>query len=586
MRPRRTLRTLLAIGAVAALTSCVQVPDGGPVVEAKPRGQGQQGQQPFNNPPPPAPGASPDAIVAGFLEAMEATPLRLPPARSYLTRQAQDEWQPSQVLVYGSHSLPETVGEVQDQVEVRLREADRIGVSGSWQGRVTTDAARLSFPMTREDGEWRIADAPDALILQRSFYEQNYTSQDTSQSTSLYFYDPSGRILVPEPVHVQQGSQLATALVTALLRGPRESLGDVERTFLPPGFALGLPVAVNRNLAAVSLDGPDAGPLSPQTTQRILAQLAWTLRQDPSITMFQLTVADRVVTDTAGRSRFPVLAPEFDAFNPAGSKATPLTYAVRRGRLVSGAVTDLTQKSGVFGSQRLGIGRFAVSLDDGRVAAVVPSGLQVAVGLAAPVTVLSGGGLLRPAWDNAKRLWEIQNEPGSGATVVCVAAGRTDPLRVPGISGEDVRRFLVSRDGSRLIAIVRGPVNDRILLSRLRYDADGGVTGASRPEQIPWSARGTNRIRDIGWTSPTTIAVLDRLSHAHAEVRILNVDGSTRPGQVSPILVNGDIRYLATSPDQQTPYAVQQASTLFNFSPAEPGRPLSIDGLQHVTYAG
>jgi hypothetical protein len=199
--------------------------------------------------------------------------------------------------------------------------------------------------------------------------------------------------------------------------------------------------------------------------------------------------------------------------------------------------------------------------------------------------VLTGDGLLRPAWDNANRLWEVQNEPGRGAVVVCVDGGRTDRIHVPGISREDVRRFLVSRDGSRLIAVVRGTV-DRIMVSRLRYDADGAVTGASRAERIPWSARGVNHIRDIGWTSPTTIAVLDRLSHAHAEVRILNVDGSTRPGQVAPISVNGDVRYLATSPGQQAPYAVQRPFALYNFSPAEPGRPLSIDGLHHLTYAG
>ncbi len=97
----------------------------------------------------------------------------------------------------------------------------------------------------------------------------------------------------------------------------------MERTFLPPGLTVRLAVAVDRNLAAVSLEGPDPGPLSPQTTLQMLAQLAWTLRQDPSITMFTLTVADRVVTDAAGRSRFPVLAPEFDAYDPAGSRPPP-----------------------------------------------------------------------------------------------------------------------------------------------------------------------------------------------------------------------------------------------------------------------
>jgi hypothetical protein len=580
-RLRRSLAALVAVAAAAALSSCVEVPRTGPVVRAQTDDQnGQPG--PVYNPPPPASGAQPADVVAGFLEAMTATPLRPGPAKQFLTTQAAGEWHPRQVLVFRGHTPP--FG--QHSVEVDLRGADLIGVSGRWQGRAPRADSKITFPMTHENGEWRIARAPNAWILQRDFYEQNYTSQDTSQSTSLYFFDPTGRLLVPEPVHVPQGSQLATALVKGLLRGAPSSPNGVERSYFPPRLTVSLSVPVDRNVADVSLNGPDPGPLTQQTTQRMLGQLAWTLRQDASIRMFTLTVANRVVTDAAGSSHFAVDAPEFDRYDPAGWKANSLTYALRRGSVVSGQVTRLTPVLGPFGSERLGISRFAVSLDNNRIAAVAPTGLRVGIDGGQPTTVLSGSDLLRPAWDARGRLWEIQNVPGSGAQVFCIAGRHQDRLTVPGITGEDVRRFLVSRDGSRLIAVVRGPHRDRIMVTRLRYDGDGVVDGASRAHRIAWHSRGTSRIRDIGWTSPTTIAVLDRLSGTLAEVRILTVDGSTRPGQVSPILVRGDVRYLATSPGQQTPYAVQRPSVLFNLSPAEATRAQSIDGVHQLTYAG
>ncbi len=585
MTSRRVLRALLAIGVAAALTSCVQVPDHGAVVEARPRGEVQPTQQPFNKPPPPARGATPAAIVDGFLEAMEATPLQLPPARAYLSRDAQQRWQPSQVLVYGSHSLPQGEGDV----EVRLHDVDRIASSGSWQGGISAAASRLSFSMVQEDGEWRIADPPDALILQRGFYEENFTSQDTSQDTSLYYFDPTGRVLVPEPVHVPQGSQLASSLVKGLLQGPDRSLRGVEQSFFPRGLAVQLSVAVDRNVAEVSLNAANPGPLPPKTTKLMLAQLAWTLRQDPSITAFTLSVAGREITDAEGLSRIPVRAAEFDRYDPAWAKATLVTYALRRGRLVSGPVTDLTKVMGPFGTHDLGIGAFAVSLGGDSVAAVGEGSLRVApvLGDSEPVTVQTGPGLLRPAWDADDRLWEVQNGP-HGASVGYVVGTRRREVHIRGVSGRSVRSFTVSRDGSRFVAVLRGADRDRLVVSRLRYDAEGHATGASRARRIPWKAPGTRRIRDIGWTTPTTLLVLDQVSPARSEVRILNVDGSTRPGEVSPTTIEGKARYLVTSPagqPPQPPYAVTE-SGLTEISPAEPNRPITINGLRHITYAG
>jgi len=163
--------------------------------------------------------------------------------------------------------------------------------------------------------------------------------------------------------------------------------------------------------------------------------------------------------------------------------------------------------------------------------------------------------------------------------------GRAREVRVPGITGEDVRRFLVSRDGSRLVALLHGSAADRIAVSRLRYAVDGAATGATRARRIPWQSSGTTRIRDIGWTSPTTIAVLDQLSPAQAETRILNVDGSILHDQAAPKPITGRVQGLATSPNQP-PYGIQRAG-LINLSQDQfVSRQIPIEGLRHLAYAG
>jgi len=577
VRRLRLLGLGLVLVAVGPLTSCVRVPTEGPVVETRGHEQAEPSQAPYNNPPPPRPGASPVDVVSGFLDAMTATPLQTNRAAEFLTQRGRAQWDPQRVVTYGGRE-PQSHGH---DVVLRMRGVYEIGADGRWQGRGSPAASRITLPMAKEDGQWRIAKAPDALIVPRIFYDQNF------QDATLYYFDPSGRILVPEPVHVPQGSQLASSLVRLLLRGPRQSSSPVSRTFIPRGLSVGLSVPVNHGLAEVNLKGPVPGPLDANDTRRMIAQFGWTLRQDPSITAFTLSIAGRTITTATGQSKFPVSSADSDGYDPAGERSSGQTYALRRGRLVSGQVDHLTRVNGPFGNEALGIGSFAVSMDGLEVAAVGPDALLEGpvLGDSQPTPVLTGPGLLRPSWDFANRLWEVQDGP-TGARVVYLSKGRRHVVRAPGITHEQVRRFLVSRDGSRLVAIVRGPSADRIVVSRIRYDADGAATHTTRARVIPWQSAGTTRIRDIGWTSPTTIAVLDQVSRTQAEVRILNIDGSTVPDESQPDVITGRVSGLATSPVANlTPYAVQQ-DILTDVSPVDFGKPVPISGLRHITYAG
>jgi hypothetical protein len=577
---RRRARGVLAMAVLAvlgaALTSCVELPQSGGVVEAKQQGLANPVEVPFNNPPPPAKDANPGEIVTGFLNAMLAVPLQTNAAASYLSTAARARWQPQHgIVVYDDYSPPRG----SDPVRIRLQGAHLVNGRGFWLGPLSRHRSSLSFPMRLEKGQWRINRAPNALLVPESWFQLHF-----STDASVYYFDPSGRILVPEPVHVPNGAQLATALVRSLVIAPPPSLTGVEHSFIPAGLSSGLNVLVHGDgVADVNLRGNNPGPLDDKTTRLMLAQFAWTLAQVPSVKSFRLTIAGERITDASGNSAFPVSEPE--TVDPTDSLASGQIYALRNGRLVSGQPKAPGPDNGPFGRSAVGITSFAVSLDNTMMAGITPSRLLLGhvQGGGKVDPVYDGTRLLSPSWDFAGRLWDI-DATSRGAVVFVVVDHQWHRVRVPGISGTDVRRFLVSRDGSRMVAVVHGVHTDHLVVSRIRYDARDHVVGATRAEPLNWQAGGSNRIRDIGWLSPTSVGVLHLLTQQISEVRTISVDGSTAPSQASPVPIAGRAKALATSPvDTDTSFAVLP-TTLYDLSQNSSAVPYS--GLRAFTYAG
>jgi hypothetical protein len=578
---RTVLAAVASLVAAGCLTSCVRIPTNGPV-NAVPNDQGQADpiQGPYSDPRPPQPNANPGQIVTGFLDAMTAIPIQTAAAQEFLTREDKASWNPQRgVIVYDEKSLPRGTS----VVSVRLRQAHLVGPRGNWRGLLPASQDRLAFPMQVEGTQWRIAAAPDALVVPRSVFQQQY------QSVNLYFFDPTGRILVPEPVYLPGGgeNQRATSLVRALLMGPRAGLAGVARTFIPPGLSSGISVLVSsKGVANVTLRSPGTTVPNASTTQLMLDQLSWTLGQESGIRAFQLTIGGHPITDADGSSTFRTDSPS--AIDPAVPLASAVIFALKHGKVVSGPASKPSPVQGPFGSSRFGIDGFAVNLDGTRLAGTTATSLLVGGiqgGGGGVQTVLSGGsGLLLPAWDFTGRLWEISSGPSGGARVQYLQGSRLRTVPVPGVTGEPVKRFLVSRDASRMVAVIRGRKADRIVVSRLRYDAAGGVLGATRAIRVPWQGGGGTRIRDIGWTSPTSIAVLHLLTQGESEVRTVDVDGSTPVDESVPTTIPGSVHRLATSPvDIDTSFAVLPQN-LYDIS--QTSSAVSYSGLHHITYAG
>ena len=58
----------------------------------------------------------------------------------------------------------------------------------------------------------------DALVVRASWFNDRF------RQASLYYFDPTAQVLVPEPVFVPVGGTFASDLVSALLAGPPEQL--------------------------------------------------------------------------------------------------------------------------------------------------------------------------------------------------------------------------------------------------------------------------------------------------------------------------------------------------------------------------
>lgn len=550
MTGRRTARVTVLLAAVVLLVSgCVRLPVSGPVVAESGEATRTETSGTFYVPSGPQPGESPTDIVRHFMEAMTATPLQTGVAREFLTDDAAGSWEPDRETITYAGALRPTGG---TEVSLRLPDASRLDRTGTWLGELTGPASVLGFPMARVDGEWRIAEAPDALVVPETWFEDRF------RPVSLYFFDPEAEILVPEPVFVPDGEQLATTLVRRLLDGPR--LPGVSRTFLPPEASLGLSVTVSRSgVAEVTLQGTGRSVADPEVASLLLTQLGWTLRQDSSIEAFRLLVGGEPVRLPDGASQVPVdIGGEFAPWVSASSS--------RLFGLLDGAVVDVspgegtTPVAGPFGGGDYGLREIAVDMAGDRLAGVTDDGTSMLLGAVdddgtGVRTVLSGGeDLGKPSWDHAGRLWTLDRTAAGGRVSLVTPGGELRELEVPGVTGRPVKRMIVSRDGSRLVSVVRGPEGDSVVVNRVRYGDEGGVTLLTPARTVFAGNEEPIRVVDVAWSSPTTLDVVDR---------------SQRIWSVTEVPVDGS----GANADDQTPLALDRTPVWRVASAPEDGLP-------------
>lgn len=528
MRTRATRLALLAALVPLLLSGCVSLPQSGSVQTRPEQDQVEPIDGPFEfSPSGPREGASPLAVARGFLVAMEASPLSTAVAREFLSDEGRAGWLPERgTVVFGSNVLTES-GRT---VTASLEDTMQLDARGAWRGEAAEGGVTsYELRLVRERGEWRISNPPDALIIPRTHFETRY------QQYFLYFFDPSAQILVPEPVYVPRGGQAPTMLVRRLVLGPDPALRGAVRSFIPAGTEVDLSVPVSGDgIAEVPLT-EQVRDLDGEELQLVFAQIAWTLRQVSGVERMRITVggAPLEIPDE-GASQSVTAWTEFD---PSIHWASQELFGIRGGKVLALSADGDRNVEGQFGAQEYALRDIAVDLpaeqvagvtDDGTTVVVAPRGREpdLAPPAASTVEIYRGTDVLRPAWDIYGQVWLV-DRARSGATVVVRRGGVVAPVPAPGIAGQDITSFTLSRDGTRFVAVVAAPGDDRVLVSRVLRDREGRVRGMTRAETLAVGPGGIGEIRDVAWRTPGSLALLTGASPRTSEVVLARVDGSS-----------------------------------------------------------
>lgn len=418
---------LAAVAALAAaaltVSGCVSMPTAGPV-QSYPVTQAAEAQNQLYvqiQPQSPRKDWNPQQIVQGFLTASASFGSYSNIAKEYLTPQERAVWNPFwSAIVYKSG--PNVKGPVYTSPKGKAKDTATVQVTGNVQAYLTgkggsysvpsasaPDQAAIpqtSFSLVKLNNQWRIKEAPQELLLTSDSFANDY------QPTKLYFFDPAGKILVPDPVYVplQAGGPrlLITGLVNDLISPPKDWLsGGATRTAFPAGTKIS-GVTIDGPTAIINLGGTIAKTSKSSLTevmQQVSSQLLWTLlsatQSEQAVQSVEVELDGKPWTPPKAQGN-PVQQRQVSRYNPANGPSLPVFYAVdKAGYLTRRASTH---------DRPVPLVHIGTNFDQ---IAVSPSGKYIAalrnsVLYTAPMgdpLVKRGSGYLAISWDNSDQLW-------------------------------------------------------------------------------------------------------------------------------------------------------------------------------------
>lgn len=479
----------------------------------------------------PAQGREPDLLLRDFVKASTDPANRHLAARQYLTKDMSARWDDaaSATIVDKIDLITESRTANRAVYTIRANRVGQLEPGGLYQAQEGQYEAKFSW--VKVDGEWRIDDLPNGVIMDRPQFLNSY------QRKSLYFLDPSAQTVVPDPRWISASQdQMVTQLIGLLIDGPKPSLAGAVRNELGSGVSVLGPITkadgrasqVGVGLGGVQVDFQGLGRMSAQSRELLAAQVVWTL-ENAGISGPYVLLADGQPLDERYPNGWTIA--EVGSFNPlATSSASVGMHALRGGGLVSVGDTTATPVPGYFGaSDNL---RSVALSQDGTLAAAVAetrrpapepqTALVVGTYDGNVATALEAQTITRPTWAlDGSTAWAVVNDSSVVRVVRETGTGKltTMPVESGAITalGGPITELRLSRDGVRAALIVDGEV----YVATVTRLPDGGYS-LTNPRAIAHGLGG--RAVSLDWSTADTVVVVREGSDV--PVVQLAVDGS------------------------------------------------------------
>ncbi|KRE33746.1 hypothetical protein ASG82_22040 [Mycobacterium sp. Soil538] len=493
--------------------------------------------------PKPTADMDPDVLLREFLKATADPANRHLAARQFLTESASSGWDDA-----GSALLIDNVVFVETRTPERVSVSMRADILGSLSdmGVFETGEGALPDPgaieLVKTSGGWRIDRLPNGVFLDWQQFQSTY------KRSTLYFADPTGKTVVPDPryVAVSEPDQLATELVSKLIAGPRPEMEKTVRNLLGPPLRLRNPVTradggktgVGRGYGGARIDLENLSTTDPHSRQLLAAQLIWTLSRAGINGPYVINADGAALDDrfAEGWDTGDVAATDPGAADGAAAGL----HALVGGSLVSLDGQRAPRVPGSFGSMP---GQTAASLSrTGQEVASIVTMRPGAPDMASSLWVgplggnasqaMDGRSLTRPSWALDDAIWVVVD----GINVVRViqdASGQ--PARIPVdatvVAGKFpgvITELQLSRDGTRAAMVI-----DRHVVLAGVEQTPGGGYALTYPRRLGYGLG--NTVVSLGWRTGDDI-VVSRTDPQHP-VSYVNLDGVNSDGPSRNLLM-------------------------------------------------
>ncbi len=484
MNAGRMLR-IAAAGALALLlTACAGLPTSGPVSNGLPLGDGQSDTEFTQLASGPVPGASPEEIVAGFLEASISPANGWDIAQQFLSPQLAEEWAPSSGVTIdatlSSRTYTSDLDVDDDQGEEEAEEAREGTVvvdleqvasvdSGGGYSEATGSTA-LTFAVSRDEADqWRITAAPDGVVIDQAAFPQVFASY------SLQYFDRSWTRLVPD-VRWYPKVNVATRIARTIIEnGPAEWLLPAVQSAFPADVALAR--------AAVPVEG--------QVAEVELNEAALSL---DTVTLARMRTQLQTSLSAIGVSevRFSVNGRELEAQTVPidGGDVDSSTLVLTEdgfGSVLGGEFSPLPEIAGQLAGIEQPVAAIDLAADQSFAAVQVGDGRVLAVADGRTEELDARSGLVRPSVDPLGYTWTVPADQPLALHAYSTGSG-VDPevIDVVGAWPEasEISALRVASDGTRIAAAVTIGGHRSVIVAAIVRDASGTPTGLGKGKEI------------------------------------------------------------------------------------------------------